>query len=302
MQANNHKEQTAWQQWQSANKNHKRETISSFLFRESREKAVKKIEKITQQDWYCIISYVYFAQAMSYRLYEERGEEKHKQYFHGLQQSHLVCIDGIAMQIFDRCGGKMWWQRRPRSTSINGTDFMPYFLDTISKKKKVWVIILTVYDESIGKWPERWPIIRSKFIERFPHVDIILFDFVHYRQRWENNIEQTIDATLSEKRNNYDDIIVINGRGGPLQEIRSAEHASLRKKYHCIVMNQWATLDFISGFEKRVPSRVVRLRVGETLWRIVAQPRNLKKLFAMFSIVRYRHFVLKTLAKRLFSL
>lgn len=56
-----------------------------------------------------------------------------------------------------------------------------------------------------------------------------------------------------------------------------------------IVMNNGATLDYYSGFETRAPRRVVKMRVGETLRRVITQPqKNLKKLFAMFGIVSYR--------------
>ena len=277
------------------------ETISPYLFHGDKNEAIVTIDETIQKEGRCMISYVYFAQAMGYRVYEERQNEKQQHYFEALRQSHLIGIDGIAMQIFDRCGGQLRWPTRPWTTNMNGTDFMPYFLDTISQQRRVGVVILTVYDISIGKWPERWPIIQQKFMERFPHVDIILFDFIQYSERATSDIAWQIDNVLTEKRQDYDDIIIINGWWWPLQEIRSAAHHTLRKKHHCIVMNQWATLDFISGFEQRVPSRVVRLRVGETIWRICNQPRNLKKLIAMFSIVRYRHFVLKTLAKTLFS-
>ncbi len=277
------------------------ETISPYLFHGDKDDAIRQIDETVTKIWRCMISYIYFAQAMSYRVYEERQNERQQHYFEALTQSHLLCIDGIAMQIFDRCGGKRRWPTRPWTANMNGTDFMPYFLDQISAKRKVGVIILTVYDESIGKGQERWPIIQQKFSERFPHVEIILFDFVHYRDRGAHDIAWQIDAVLDSRRRDYDDIIIINGWWWPLQEIRSAEQSALWQKHHCIVMNQWATLDFISWFEQRVPQRVVRLRVGETLWRIFAQPRNLRKLISMFSIVRYRHFVIKTLAKRLIT-
>ena len=58
-------------------------------------------------------------------------------------------------------------------------------------------------------------------------------------------------------------------------------------------MNNGATLDYYSGFETRAPKRVVQLRVGETLRRIITQPqKNLKKFLAMFKIVKYRSYII----------
>ena len=83
------------------------ETISPYLFHGDKNEAIVTIDETIQKEGRCMRSYVYFAQAMGYRVYEERQNEKQQHYFEALRQSHLIGIDGIAMQIFDRCGGQL---------------------------------------------------------------------------------------------------------------------------------------------------------------------------------------------------
>jgi len=67
-------------------------------------------------------------------------------------------------------------------------------------------------------------------------------------------------------------------------------------------MNNGATLDYYSGFETRAPKRVVKMRVGETLWRITTQPqKNLKKFLAMFKIIDYRGYISLKYIKKLIN-
>jgi hypothetical protein len=54
-----------------------------------------------------------------------------------------------------------------------------------------------------------------------------------------------------------------------------------------LVLNVWWFVDFYSGFEKRAPERVVKLRVWETIRRILDNPKkNGKKFLAMFGVFR----------------
>ena len=96
-------------------------------------------------------------------------------------------------------------------------------------------------------------------------------------------------------RDQYDHILFLNGIGGPAQEIRTHEHKDFFTDSQIIIMNNGATLDYYSGFETRAPKRVVKARIGETLWRIIVDPKkNLRKLLAMFRIIPYRYRYIRT--------
>lgn len=74
-------------------------SISSILFRGTQAQARKKIKTISQTEGLCTVNFLYFAQAMKFKVYEEEIKSDYKT---ALFHSDVLCIDGIAMQIFDR--------------------------------------------------------------------------------------------------------------------------------------------------------------------------------------------------------
>ncbi len=259
-------------------------SISSHLFRGTQAQARKKIKTISQTQGLCTVNFLYFAQAMKFKVYEKEVTSTYKT---ALFHSDIVCIDGIAMQIFDRVWQFFFGWKRQWTENLNWTDFLPYILEQ-TKKQKVAIIMSTVYDPKINKWVEWMDKWLDKLQQLYPHIDIIFKHQTLFQNRGKDFPLQDCLNIINKERNNYDHILLLNGIGGPAQEIWTEEHKHLFKDTGIIIMNNGATLDYYSGFETRAPRRVVKLRIGETLRRVITQPqKNLKKFLAMFDIVKY---------------
>lgn len=125
--------------------------------------------------------------------------------------------------------------------------------------------------------------------ENYPHIDIIASYQELFQNRGENFPFQDLEQKIQIKAKKYDYIFFLNGIGAPIQEIRTDTHLSFFKQHKLIVFNNGATIDYYSGFEKRAPQRIVKIRIGETLRRVITQPKkNLHKLMSMFRILSYR--------------
>lgn len=261
-------------------------SISSHLFRGTSYQARDEIKKTRSRQGYCIVSFLYFAQAMKFDIYIDTVNNRYKT---GLIQSDLIFIDGIAMQIFDRCGqGFFEPKHRIRSENLNGTDFLPFLLHQ-TKNNKVGIIMSSVYDPGINKGPERLQKGLDKLQELFPHIDIIYSHQSLYKDRGQNFPFEQVEKALENSDTNYDYLLFLNGIGAPLQEERAQEHKAFFEKHQMIVLNNGATIDYYSGFETRAPQRAVKARVLETFRRVATQPsKNLHKFVSMFKIISYR--------------
>ena len=144
-------------------------SISNTLFRGTQAKAREYIKKTSQTQWLCIVNFLYFAQAMKFDVYKSEVQSDYKK---ALLDSDILCIDGIAMQVFDRVWQFFFSWNRTRTENLNGTDFLPYILKQ-TKDKRVAIIMSTVYDPHINKWPERMEKWLEKLKSIYPHIDII---------------------------------------------------------------------------------------------------------------------------------
>lgn len=236
----------------------------------------------------CIVNFLYFARAMKFDVYKSEVESDYKK---ALLHSDILCIDGIAMQVFDRVWQFFFGGKRPWTENLNGTDFLPYILGK-TKDKKIGIIMSTVYDPNINKWPEWMEKWLKKLQYLYPHIDIIFKHQSLFQNRGEDFPIKECLSVIKNEKNNYDHILFLNGIGWPKQEIRTEQHKHLFQDTKVIIMNNGATLDYYSGFETRAPKRVVKARIGETLRRITTQPqKNLKKFLAMFKIIDYRGYI-----------
>lgn len=270
-------------------------SISQKLFRGSSSQAREKIQNICQTQWSCVVSFVYFAQAMKFKIFESEVKSDYKK---SLIRSDIVCIDGIAMQIFDRCGQR-FFQPKPRiwTENLNGTDFLPFILQQ-TKNKKVGIILSTVYDPKINKWPEWMRKGLHELQRQYPHIDILFAHQTEFKYRGQNFPFKELKQILQKEQSNYDHILFLNGIGWPIQEIWTENHRDFFDNSGLIILNNGATIDFYSWFETRAPDRVVKIRVGETFRRIITQPKkNLNKFLVMFKIFQYWWYLIKKFLK-----
>jgi len=266
------------------------------LYLGTREEARDDLLKLYKNQWFVVLSFLYFANVMKSRLLEEQTEQWQKNYKYALESSDLLFADGIALQLFYR----RWPEgRRTQKTppNLNGTDFNPWFIKEVLKKSnKVHIGVYTLYDEWIGKPKNFVETVHTKFEEYFDHPINFIFQ-TDYKERMTVPFD-TEGYKKSLEKEEYEYRILLMSTGTPAQEIWVEENRKFLEEQWILVINAWGTIDYITGFETRAPQRVVKARVLETPWRIMQNPKkNFKKFAVMFWIVRYRIFVLKKKCK-----
>ena len=271
-------------------------SISNRFFRGTQSQARESIKTICQTQWSCVVSFVYFAQAMKFQIFQYEVKSKYKS---ALMNADLLTIDGIAMQIFDYSGQYFFKPKpRQRTQNLNGTDFLPFILNQ-TRDQKVGIILSTVYDPKLEKWTEWMDKGLAELQRQYPHIEILLAHQTEFKNRGQDFPFEELWKILEEQKSDYDHILFLNGIGGPVQEIWTEEHRDFFDHSGLIVLNNGATIDYYSGFETRAPERVVKMRIGETLWRITTQPKkNLHKFLSMFQIVPYRGYLIKKRRKK----
>lgn len=256
------------------------------LFRWKKEDFLQSLMSDYRERGYAVVNYLYFASAMKYRLFEYQENITHIQYKNALTESTFFLADGIALQIFVfvvnmlRFSPDHWMVH-----NLNGTDLTPYLLRDLPEYGTVSVYLYNLYDPRIGK-TEDW---NEKAIEsfkfQFPEVSLIWTYTELYAQRGQNISAEELEQVCKTDKNQYK--LFLNCTGSPFQEIWAYENIDFFKRNNFIVLNSGGVIDFISGFEKRAPGLLVRLRVFETFWRILINPKkNLPKFLSMFWVFR----------------
>lgn len=260
------------------------------LYRWNAETLIKDIEAVYSANSFCIVNFLYFANAVQYHLLESDSErtDTDKIYANTLHASDFLLPDWIALQMWTyfSLSPKAWLY------NLNWTDLTPQILQYFSQHYPVTLYIYSLYDEKIWKWQEWLWKATSKLTQEYKVQNIHTYQS-HYNQRGQDfprdEMSQSVDA--NDKCRN----IFLNCTGSPFQENRVEKNKERFVKNRMLVLNVWWFLDFYSWFEKRAPKRVVKAKVLETFWRITSNPKkNLKKFIAMFGVVRL-------IGKRIFS-
>ena len=111
--------------------------ILQKLYPHSRDQAINDILSFYDQEESVVVNFIYFANIVSHRLFDQTAKtEKLKEYKKILLKSDFLLPDGIALQIFYYVAHFMGKIDSPTSwlQNLNGTDFIPYLLQSIRKK------------------------------------------------------------------------------------------------------------------------------------------------------------------------
>lgn len=237
--------------------------------------AIKYIKHAYQTQGHGIINFLYFGNAMRRRICEETNDITATQYKKALYESTCILPDGIALQLF------IFFINGHRVKNLNGTDFIVPLLKSF--KKSAHISIIEAYDTKIKKDKSVLQNAIKNLKERY-NISVAYYQQVPFANEGKdinrNEIEKKRQTIPWEK-------ILIMCIGTPKQEIIVQQNHNMFKKNNVLVINAWWRIDFMSGFEKRAPRRIVKIRVGETIWRIIRNPKkNVKKFLYMFGIIR----------------
>jgi exopolysaccharide biosynthesis WecB/TagA/CpsF family protein len=256
------------------------------LFSGEKEDFLQALISLYEKDRFVIVNYLYFASAMKYRLFEYQESIVHQDYKKALQKSTFFLADGIALQVFAFVYKMFSFAQWPWFVhNLNGTDLTPYLLNELPKHGTVSVYLYNLYDPRIGKTEEWIEKATQSFQVRFPEASLVWNHAELYAERGSHILHEDIEEISSKDTAHFK--IFLNCTGSPFQEIWAEKNREFLEKHGFIVLNSWGVIDFISGFEKRAPGLLVKLRVFETFWRILCNPRkNLPKFLSMFWVFR----------------
>jgi len=242
--------------------------------------ATQEILQTYQQQWFCMVNFLYFANAMKWRLFEQPRDEKDTTYKDALSQWDLLLPDGIALQLFYK-----YYQKEPIS-NLNGTDFVPYLLWEITKNHSLSLYLYQCYDPAKGKTAESLQHWVDALQEMYPDARLPRADQCLYSRRGEEFDREWLAKIASE--NSSEIKIFLHCTGTPFQEMWIQDHSDFFAQHWFLVLNAGGLIDYLTGYETRAPDWVIRARVLETFWRITKHPKkNLHKFLAMFGVCRF---------------
>lgn len=163
----------------------------------------------------------------------------------------LVLNDGIGADIASRLKFG-----RSFPANMNGTDFVPAFLDDTRHRLKIYLVGARpgVINDAARAFRARWP----------RHT------IVGARDGYFKNEASVLETCRRIRETEAD--IVLAGLGNPKQELWIAEHANATNAK--VLMGVGALFDFLSGHVSRAPDWVRRAKC-EWIYRLVHEPRRL---------------------------
>lgn len=270
--------------------------IINHFYQYNQKKLVQDIMNMYYKQDFCIINYIYGAILVNQDLVGRWKTYNNVSMQQVFEDSDFLLPDGAAIRTMYAIG-RLFNRRNWPTTlyNLNGTDFLPYFLDMITHQ---WIhinlITLTVYDsnpdhhnpqgalkKNINKYiTNRRPIMRQYNVE----VEYNDNNYTWFDRSW-------IQAFLeSNTKTSWSINILLNfrwwwGRWIPHQELFAYLNKESIKKHKILCMNQGATVDFWIGKETRAPKRIRRLRL-ESLYRVVTDPqKNRTKFRVSFKVI-----------------
>jgi len=270
--------------------------ILKKIYPHTKKQAVNDILKIYEKNWFVVSNFVYFAIVKVQKLFEiTKKTTRQKEYKKAIMKWDFLLPDGIALQTFYNLASKQFNLPTKKLSNLNGTDFIPFFLDELKKRYWWQKICLSLY------WAK--PDIVKDAKKEFTYK---WFNVV-FSQDWFSELDR--DKMIS-KQNNYQDTINIllvarSTPDNPIQELRTIKNWTNIKKHKLMVFTVWWFFDFLAWewtkkrykkwIQKRAPKFVRKLKL-ERLRRLITDPkRNYKKVKNSFSIFPYilRYLLLK---------
>lgn len=106
------------------------------LYTQNKDTLYKDIWLHQKNNKNTLINFLYFANVVKNKIPSARKTVEQKAYYHNITTGDFLLPDGIALQTFYRLAHILGHIEPKRIPNLNGTDFVPYFLDKCKKDKK----------------------------------------------------------------------------------------------------------------------------------------------------------------------
>lgn len=265
-------------------------TVLEKLYQKDEKNLMNEILYNYEHNSSVVVNFVYFSLVVAHKLFIDGSSIStwnknikktviQKNYRKALLKWDFLLPDGIALQIFNFLA-KIFWKNKKWVywlSNLNGTDFVPHFLEQV--KKKYWPHSLCIslygaeekYLEKTKKYLQsQWyNIVYSQ--DGFSEFDWKKCEFAYH------DYHDTVNVLL----------VAMTTPTNPIQELWTMKNFTKIKNNKFLVMNVWGLFDFWAGAQKRAPLWIRKLKL-EWLYRLFSDPkRNFKKVKNSFMIFPY---------------
>ncbi len=279
------------------------EEILKKIYPKTKNKAVDDILKTYEKNWFVVSNFLYFAIINVQKLFKFNKQSnwnfkkttRQREYKKAIIKWDFLFPDGIALQIFYRLANSRFDLETKSLSNLNGTDFLPFFLDEIKKRYGSQKICIFLH------WAKPDIIPYTKKYLEYKWFNVV------YTQDWYSELDW---SSLNKKREEYQDTIDIllvarSTPDNPIQELWTTKNRSKIRENKVIVFTVWWLFDFWAAevvwkwkknwIQKRAPKLIRKIKL-ERFWRLITDPkRNFKKVknsFALFPYV-FKYLLLK---------
>lgn len=256
------------------------QAILNKLYAKNRIKASEEILACYEESEFAVVNFIYFANIVAHQLFSEKEKtEKQREYKKILLKSDFLLPDGIALQLF-------YWvavifsrieSQHYRLENLNGTDFVPFFLEDLKKKYGSQKLCLLLY----GSKEEYLRKVEKKL--KFQGYNVIYAQEGYSDFDWEE-----AETQLNEYQDTINILLVARSTPKiPLQELRVSRNYQRIQQNKLLVFTTGGLFDFIAGVQKRAPKLFRTLKL-EWLWRLASDPkRNIQKVLNTLMLFPY---------------
>ena len=109
--------------------------ILNKIYPYSQKQAVSDILKTYEKNGFVVSNFIYFAIIKVQKLFESSKKiTRQKEYKKAIMKGDFLFPDGVALQLFYNLAAKRISLPTGVLSNLNGTDFIPYFLDEVKKR------------------------------------------------------------------------------------------------------------------------------------------------------------------------
>lgn len=176
--------------------------------------------------------------------------------FRASLEPFMILPDGVGVDLASR-----WLYGHPFPDNLNGTDFLPHFLETSAAPLRVGLV---------GARPGIAEKAAAKLAQRAPHHD--------YRVVSHGFFSPVDERTFLDRLAEAPVDVLLVAMGNPVQErwiARSVTPAHAR-----LAFGVGALFDFLAGEVKRAPPLIRTLRL-EWVWRLLMEPRRMWRRYVL---------------------